>query len=85
MIVLAFLQNQWFHRPERMEELLQGRHYKGDRELFIRTFLFFRCTTGKRLQRAFGEDWCGKIVWDEVSPRWVVMLAHAIRLIVNTW
>jgi hypothetical protein len=66
--ILAFLQNQWFKNPARMEQLLNTR-YAGRREDFVRTFLFWSCLTGRRLQEAFGEQLCGEIIWEEASPR----------------
>lgn len=72
MTILAFLQNQWFHSPERMKKLL-ATHYQNDRELFTRTFLFWEslhgmCLTGRRLQNAFGAELCDQIIWEEASP-----------------
>lgn len=40
--------------------------FQGNREKFIRTWLFFSCLTGKRLERAFGEL-VDDIIWEEVS------------------
>lgn len=65
MKVVAFLQNMWFKDPARMKVQLET-SFKGDREKFIRTWLFFSCLTGKRLERVFGEL-IDEIVWEEVS------------------
>jgi hypothetical protein len=70
MKVCAILENQWFKNPARMEEI-RAKHYAGNRSEFIRTFLFFGCLTGKRIQSAFGDRWTDPdaIVWEETSPR----------------
>jgi hypothetical protein len=68
MKVVAFLQNMWFKDPARMERQL-ATTFKGDREKFIRTWLFWSCLTGKRLRQAFGEELCDEIVWEEASPK----------------
>lgn len=66
MIIVGFLQNQWFNDPERMKMLLEER-YMGDREKFIRHFLFYNCVTGRRLKQYLGEHWCEDIIWEETS------------------
>lgn len=38
------------------------------REFYIKTFLFWGCLTGRRLKKELGEEYCDKIVWEEVSP-----------------
>lgn len=63
---VAFLQNMWFRDPERMKAQL-ATSFKGDRESFIRTWLFWSCITGKRLKAVFGEM-IDQIVWEEQSP-----------------
>lgn len=67
MKVLAFLQNSWFKDPPRMQRQLETT-FKGDREKFNATWLFFGCTTGKRLNAALGDYWCDRIIWQEASP-----------------
>jgi hypothetical protein len=67
MMIVAFLQNQWFKDPARMRQIL-ATQFKGDRESFERTFLFFGCLTGRRLMIAFGEELCDRIVWSNASP-----------------
>jgi len=70
--IVAFLQNQWFREPDRASKILalyENRKPEEGREQFIRDFLFFGCLTGKRLRAAFGEELCGEIVWEEVSPK----------------
>ena len=69
--IVAFLQNMWFKDPPVMQAQLQ-RFLEVDpisgRERFIRTWLFWSCLTGKRLRRAFGQDLCDEIIWEEGSP-----------------
>lgn len=67
MKILGILQNQWFHNPERMKHIL-ATQFKGNREKFTRTFLFFGCLTGRRLQNCLGEELCSEIIWEECSP-----------------
>lgn len=68
MKVLAFLQNQWF--PERQVDNVRRMFaaYPERRNDLIARFLFFRCLTGKRLRKAFGEEWCDRIIWENASP-----------------
>lgn len=68
MKILAFAQNQWFKNPARMQAMLAGRYYNGDREKFIKTFLFFRCRTGIVLRSTLTEELCDRIIWEEASP-----------------
>lgn len=68
MKCLAFLQNQWFENPARMANILE-RVYKGDREKFIATSLFFRCRTGVVLRSVFGGELCEDIIWENASPK----------------
>jgi hypothetical protein len=65
MIILAFLQNQWFKDPERVREMYA--EHPEHRQRYIASFLFMGCTTGKRLEAAFGEDLCQEIIWEEAS------------------
>lgn len=65
MVVVAFLQNQWFKEPEKMESL----QVRMGRERFVRTFLFWSCLTGKRLRKAFTEEICDEIIWEEASDK----------------
>jgi hypothetical protein len=65
--LLAFLQNQWFHNPAKVERLMQV--YPDRRESMIRFALFRGCLTGRRLKAAFGEDLCDQIIWEEASPK----------------
>jgi hypothetical protein len=64
------LENQWFKDPPRMRRMLETT-YKGERSEFVRTFLFFGCLTGNRIQAAFGDRWTdpGRAVWEETSPQ----------------
>lgn len=75
MKIVAFLQNQWFKDPERIKRIIQDTiekesHWKNAgeiREYYISAFLFMGCLTGQRLMRAFGDDTCHEIVWEECS------------------
>jgi hypothetical protein len=69
MRVVAFLQNQWFKDPERVKKIIEKSDHPNAREWYIKTFLFWGCLTGKRLQRVFGEDYCDNIIWEEASPK----------------
>lgn len=66
-MILAFLQNQWFKNPARMKHQLETT-FNGDRPKFISFWLFYSCLTGKRLKKAFGEELCDQIIWEEISP-----------------
>lgn len=69
--IVAFLQNQWFNNPERVRQILANPRYGKNahewREYHVAAFLFMGCLTGKRLRAALGEEWTGRIVWEEVS------------------
>lgn len=67
-VILAFMQNQWFKDPVRMEKLFNRHPYNGDRQLWIKTWLFYTCLSGKRLESAFGDD-VDQIIWEEASPK----------------
>ncbi len=70
MKILAFLQNQWFKDPARMaKEYARWKQQWPDdyREKWVETWLFYGCLTGRRLRKAFGEDRCGEIVWENSS------------------
>lgn len=66
MKTLAFLQNQWFKEPDRVKEIYDRN--PGKRNYFIAQFLFMDCLTGRRLEKAFGEEVCQGIIWEECSP-----------------
>ena len=66
MNILAILQNQWFHNPERVRETLK-RHPQSRRRV-IAYALFAGCKTGRVLKSVFGEELCHEIVWEEASP-----------------
>lgn len=66
MKIVAFLQNQWFKQPERMKLILEN-DFKGNRERFVSTFLFFGCATGRNLRRWLGEELCDLIIWENAS------------------
>ena len=67
MKILAILQNQWFRDPEKAREIFERN--PGKRNELVKCFLFMRSKTGKRLERALGEDLCESIIWEEASPR----------------
>lgn len=66
MKVLAFLQNQWFHDPDHVREILKRTPQA--RRRIIHYALFSGCRTGRVLKAGLGEEWCRKIVWEEASP-----------------
>lgn len=66
MKIVAFLQNQYFNDPEGVKAMFA--EHPERRERYIEAFLFMGCLTGKRLQQVFGEELCGAIVWEEISP-----------------
>jgi len=67
MKVLAILQNQWFHDPDKVR-LTLDRHPEWRRR-YIHYALFAGCRTGNILKAGLGEEWCRKIVWEEASPQ----------------
>lgn len=69
-IIMAFLQNQWFRDPERVKQIRQRPEWaERPRHDWNRTWLFFGCLTGRRLQAALGEELCQTIIWEEISPK----------------
>lgn len=66
MTILAFLQNMWVRDPERVKALV-AKKGEGYRRRFIRYALFAGSLTGRRLLKAFGEDLCERIIWEECS------------------
>jgi hypothetical protein len=66
MRILSFMQNQWFKDPAKVKAIYARNPDK--RNYFIRTFLFMGCLSGRRLQKALGEELCRQIVWEEASP-----------------
>lgn len=68
-MVVAFLQNQWFKNPERMQGIRSREPWlSAPRHKWNATWLFFGCLTGRRLQQVFGEELCDEIIWEEISP-----------------
>lgn len=68
MKIVCFLQNQWFRDPERMRKIQQNEHWRdASHHRWVKTWLFFGCLTGRRLQQAFGEELCDQIIWEEIS------------------
>lgn len=73
-VILAFLQNQWFRNPARIQQIINDttaretdRTPESIREWYIKTFLFFGCLTGRRLKKHLGEELCDLIIWEETS------------------
>jgi hypothetical protein len=67
MVILAFLQNQWFRDPEGIEQMFKEKPERRNR--YIQAFLFMGCLTGRRLKDALGEQLCDDIIWEEASPK----------------
>lgn len=67
MIILAFLQNQWFENPELTRRMYAEHPERRNR--YIQAFLFMGCLSGRRLKEALGQDLCGQIIWEEASPQ----------------
>jgi hypothetical protein len=67
MKILAILQNQWFKDPEGVKKMYEEHPERRNR--YIEAFLFMGCLSGKRLEKAFGQELCGKIIWEEASPQ----------------
>jgi hypothetical protein len=90
MKIVTFLQNQWFRDPERMKRQLEV-EFKGDRERFIKLWLFWSCRTGQNLESAFTKELCDEIVWEETSreigghasSKFTADLDHIDRVIVK--
>lgn len=66
MTIVAFLQNQWFDRPEVVRKVYD--EHPERRERLNSAYLFMGCKTGRMLKSAFGKDLCDQIVWENVSP-----------------
>lgn len=70
MKIVAILQNQWFKNPAKIKQIIAEKESEGfvdAREFYIKTFLFWGCLTGRRLQATLGETYCDEIVWEECS------------------
>ena len=65
MKVLAVLQNQWFHDPEKVKRIIERTPQA--RRKIITYSLFAGCRTGRVLREVFGKDRCREIVWEEAS------------------
>ena len=63
--VLAVLQNQWFHDPDRVKAILKRTPQA--RRKIIAYSLFAGCRTGRVLRETFGKERCRQIVWEEAS------------------
>jgi hypothetical protein len=67
MKILAFMQNQWFHDPERIKALME--RYQDQRNSMIARFLFATGNkSGNRLRSVFGET-VNQIIWEEASSQ----------------
>lgn len=72
MIILGVMQNQYFNDPDKIRRTLASfgddvaRREKYRRRL-IAFALFRGCKSGRVLERVFGEELCGRIVWEEAS------------------
>lgn len=68
-MIVAFLQNQWFKNPVSARRVYEkhGSTPEG-RARLTGSYLFMGCTTGNRLQRAFGNELCDQIIWENASP-----------------
>lgn len=71
MKIVAFLQNQWFREPKRVEEMLarftDAAEQRKRRQMFARRALFMGCLTGRRLLECLGHDLCDTIHWENAS------------------
>ena len=65
MKILAVLQNQWFHDPEKIKAIIE-RTPKARRKI-ITYSLFAGCRTGRVLKQVFGDDCSRRFVWEEAS------------------
>ncbi|HTH49541.1 MAG TPA: hypothetical protein VMB21_18650 [Candidatus Limnocylindria bacterium] len=63
-VVLAVMQNMWVKDPVRVRSQIE-KHGPEYRRRLIAMALFMGCVSGRRLQKAFGEELCSRIVWDE--------------------
>lgn len=70
MKIVAFLQNQWFKNPARVEEAINARP-EAERAAFRQRFatraLFMGCLTGQRLLKSLGSELCNQIYWENAS------------------
>lgn len=66
MVILVFLQNQWFNDPERVKQMYE--EHPEHRQRYIASFLFMGCPTGRTLEACWGEKLCEQVVWEESSP-----------------
>ncbi len=64
--ILAFLQNMWLNEPDRARASIE-KYGESYRRRLIVFALFAGCLTGRRLKKAFGEELCRQIVWEEAS------------------
>lgn len=69
--IVAFLQNQWYKNPARVEKMLAQIEDAGEREKrrqrFATRALFAGCLTGTRLLQALGSPLCNAIYWENAS------------------
>jgi len=70
---VAFLQNSWFQNPRKARKLFElfcGDDMDKQAQWHAR-YLFFRCLTGKLIKKAFGEELCRDIIWENANPGFV--------------
>jgi hypothetical protein len=66
--ILAVMQNQWFHNPERVKAAIaRAKNPEAYRRRMIEWALFAGCKSGRVLKRVFGEHRCEEIIWEESS------------------
>lgn len=67
-MILALLQNQWSSKPAELQRVMDRHPVGPRRRQIIKRLLFYGCTTGKRLQDAFG-TMLDRIEFENTSPR----------------
>jgi hypothetical protein len=67
MKTVAFLQNMWV-LPRSVKSVVRFGPTTNERERMIAYALFAGCHTGRVLKRAFGEEACNAIIWQEANP-----------------
>ncbi len=67
MIILAFLQNQWFKPIDADSVERVYARYPDRRNELIARYLFMGCLTGRRLMTALRPDLTSRIIWEETS------------------
>lgn len=68
MKILAFMQNAWFHNPEKVRHIMAAmtpERAETYRRRLIAYSLFAGCKSGRVLEHVFGKRLCQEIVWEE--------------------